>query len=90
MTPGIEAALESHLRRLIAAHGASSPLGQDTPLVSSGLLDSLDIVSIVAFAEKEFGARFEPADVTRDSFETPASILALLESRARAPRQERL
>lgn len=54
-------------------------LGEEDDLLTSGLVDSLGIMSLVTFIEEEFGIRVPPEDVTLESFSTVASIAAYLE-----------
>lgn len=48
----------------------------DTELFSSGLLDSVSMVSLITFIEEKTGAVIQPADVTLENFDTPAAIIA--------------
>jgi amino acid adenylation domain-containing protein len=51
--------------------GAESPdLLDDTPLVSSGIIDSIGIVGLIDFIENKFGIEFMPRELDRDSLET--------------------
>lgn len=49
-------------------------LTADTPLFSSGLLDSVAMVTLITFIEEEAGADVRPSDVTLDNFDTAARI----------------
>lgn len=56
------------------------PLEADTPLLTSGLVDSFDVVALLAVFESEYGAVVSPEDVDADTFDTPAQILDMLAS----------
>lgn len=49
-------------------------LGEDDPLFSSGLLDSVAMMSLITFLESRMGADVRPSDVTLENFDTLARI----------------
>ena len=51
----------------------------DTPLFSSGLIDSFSLVSLMSFIEKEHGILIAPIDINLANFDTIQSILNYLE-----------
>lgn len=53
-------------------------LSDDTPLLSSGLVDSLDLEQLLWFIEDEFGVELAEADLTAENFETVTRIDRLL------------
>ena len=46
----------------------------ETPLFSSGLLDSVSMVNLIGFIEEKTNATVHPEDVTLDNFDTPVRI----------------
>ena len=54
------------------------PLELDTALVSSGLVDSMSLISVLAFVEDSFGVVIPDEAATAESMNTPRSILALV------------
>ncbi|HEY5933179.1 MAG TPA: acyl carrier protein [Kofleriaceae bacterium] len=56
-------------------------LTDDTPLLSAGIIDSLAVLDMVSFIEKEFAVRLEQEDLGRDRLDTIALIGALIEER---------
>ncbi len=50
-----------------------------TSLVSSGILDSLDIMSLIMDLEREFEIEIDPEDVLSENFESVDAITALVE-----------
>ena len=50
-----------------------------TSLVSSGILDSLDIMSLIMDLEREFEIEIDPEDVLSENFESVSAITALVE-----------
>ena len=51
----------------------------DTPLISSGLVDSFSMVSLKAFLEKRYGISIPDADATPEAFDTVNSIVGIVE-----------
>lgn len=61
-----ERAIRSRLREWILAHSKSAFLGEltdQTPLLESGLISSLDVVELVVFLEELRGAEIEPDEI---------------------------
>jgi 2-hydroxymuconate-semialdehyde hydrolase len=50
-------------------------INETTLLISSGLIDSLSIVSLVAFIDKKFGVKIPDEKGTVDNFETITKII---------------
>jgi acyl carrier protein len=50
------------------------PLEPDTPLLSSGLIDSFGVGELIIEFEKQFHIRINPAEIGVDNFDTPAQI----------------
>lgn len=73
--------LRERLVELIArrAHLAPAEVQDDTPLISSGLLDSLVVVDLVRELERSAGVAVPPADVSAEHLDTLARILAYVE-----------
>ena len=69
--------LVSHLRDDL---NIDEPIDGETELFSSGLLDSVSMVSLITFIEEKTGATIQPADVTLENFDTVERILAYVAS----------
>ena len=50
-----------------------------TSLVSSGILDSLDIMSLIMDLEREFEIEIDPEDLLSENFESVDAITGLVE-----------
>lgn len=50
----------------------------NTSLIASGLLDSIQILNMIEFAEDRFGVRLAPEDMHPDNFESVAAVIAML------------
>jgi len=53
-------------------------IDETTLLISSGLIDSLSIVSLVAFIDKKFGVRIPDEKGTVENFETINKIIEII------------
>jgi acyl carrier protein len=65
--------LRAFLIQRFPPRGAAE-LTPETPLVTSGRLDSFGIVELVAFIEGEYGVRLRDEDLVPASFETLEAI----------------
>jgi acyl carrier protein len=61
------------LRRLLPKHDPSA-VTTETPLVSSGLLDSIAVTELQMFLEEEFKVQIDPVDADPARFDTIAMI----------------
>lgn len=50
----------------------------DSPLFSSGVIDSASLVELIVFVEAEGGVKFDPDDVTLDNLDSIDQILAFV------------
>lgn len=71
------------LRRFVAeTFRAGDPTGlePDTPLVTSGIVDSVGVLELVDFLHTRFGVQVPPAEVTLEHFDSLARLAALVAS----------
>lgn len=59
----------------------SEDVKADTPLFSSGLIDSFSLVVLMTFIEKSGGVSISPADVTLENFDSIERVLQFIEQR---------
>ena len=57
-------------------HEPSYPLKDDEPLMTGGLVASLDLVQLAVFIEEQFGVRFDNSELTVDNMDTIDQIAA--------------
>jgi acyl carrier protein len=50
----------------------------DTPLISSGYVDSFSMVSLLVFIENKFNIKIPPSKATPDAFDSVNRIVALV------------
>lgn len=56
------------------------PLRSDTPLLSSGLVDSFGVVILLGHLEDRFGVELDETQIGVETFDTPEQILRSIES----------
>jgi len=56
-------------------------LRPDEPLISSGLIDSFNLVDLSLFVEDTFGVRIEDTELNAETFDTLAQLVALIRAR---------
>jgi acyl carrier protein len=70
--------LERHLQGELPAN-----LTEDTPLLSSGILDSMAVLELASFIESEFGVELTASDTMSEAFDRLKDIVSLVERRGR-------
>lgn len=63
----------------LAPHLEPSRVGEGTPLLEDGVLESLHMLDLVLFLEERFSVRIPPIDITPDNFATIRQIVGLVE-----------
>lgn len=71
--------LKDYIEKELVTHSAVN-LGYDDDLLLSGLLNSLGVMRLVAFAEKQFERSIPPEDITIDHFATIEAIATYIET----------
>ena len=66
----IEAELKSYLEGLTGVNG----IVFDTPLISSGIIDSMDIIHVLLFIEGKFLIKIMPFEIYIEDFQTIRSM----------------
>lgn len=56
-------------------------LGEDTPLLETGIVDSIGILEIVTFIEQSFAVTVSDDDLTPENFGSIASIAAFIQGK---------
>ena len=69
--------LTRYIRRELSI---DQPVEGDSELFSTGMLDSVAMIGLIAFVEEHAGIRVQPGDVTLDNFDTVDAILAYVSS----------
>jgi len=81
-TPGSIDDIKATLREYVLHHHLqgedSSTLKDDTPLRTSGIIDSLGIIDLVSFLEQRFGIEFEAHETSVEHFDRLNDLAALI------------
>ena len=77
--------MENELKEFIAgmSQADKEEIGEEVSLLSTGLVDSLGLVHLVAFVEEKYGIRVGPMDLTPENFDTVSRIAAYIRARIR-------
>lgn len=70
-------AIREFVKGLLAGHGDREPFTDDESLLTSGRLQSVDTVQMVAFLEEHFGTDFADTGFDRDMFDSVGGICRL-------------
>jgi acyl carrier protein len=60
---------------------AQRRISPDTPLISSGLVDSFRLVDLALFVEDAFGVHLDDTELNSQTFDTLQQLVALIEAR---------
>jgi D-alanine--poly(phosphoribitol) ligase subunit 2 len=74
MTEDVRTKVRNHLQEAYFKNG-SVELTDETPLLSSGIIDSISALQLVEFLEREFGFEFEAHEVDQDNLNTLDTIV---------------
>lgn len=66
------ARLVAWLNRRLAPPGRS--IGPDTPLFAGGLINSIRVLDLIAWVERELGREIADVEIRMDNFATPARV----------------
>ena len=72
--------IEDSIRTYICSELGYQPseVGDETPLFTSGMVDSFTFVGMIAHIEKVVGVRMEPESITVENFDSIARIASFL------------
>ncbi len=56
-------------------------LNENTPLISSGLIDSFHLVDVALFVEELFNVKIEDYELNADTFDTVEQLAELIQKR---------
>lgn len=78
----IKETIKNYLTNEILSPNEAGSLTSTTPLISSGLVDSITTLQLVDFIEKEFKIEFQAHEVDRDNLDTLEAIEAFVKSKS--------
>ena len=77
----MESIINDYISRELVSQPELLPLQNDTPLLESGILDSLALLSLLVFLEKEFNISVDDFEIIPENFNTIETICAFIRSR---------
>jgi acyl carrier protein len=75
---GVEVMLSARLIELLKSVRPESDFAQSEDFLEDGLLDSFDMLTLVATLDKEFGISIDGLDILPENFRNVATISALI------------
>jgi acyl carrier protein len=84
LPPPSPAAMLAEIRTFVAnwfRDGREDGLEPETPLVTSGIVDSAGVVEVVEFLERRYGIRITDADLSLRNCNTLLGLTQLVQSR---------
>lgn len=79
-----ETAIERFIVDEIILGDSSTKIDPDESLISSGVLDSLALLRVIAFIEEQFGITVEDSEVIPENLETVNDIRSFIEKKQAA------
>ncbi len=76
--------MEDQIASFIATEILKDPdrqIGDNEPIISSGLIDSFNLVDLALYVEETFLVRIDDAELTTDTFDSVAELVALIQAR---------
>jgi acyl carrier protein len=77
----VEAVINDYISREIVQDPSLLPLGNETPLLETGILDSLSLLRLVLFIQERFDTEVDDLDLASEHFASVDAICAYLRSR---------
>ena len=72
--------MEDLVQLISTGLGISEPIDFDTPLISSGIIDSFDVVALLAIFESHYGVVIAPEEIDVERFDTPSQMLSQIDA----------
>jgi len=79
-TNDIETTLAKHIATTILKQ-PNRALKDTDPIISSGLIDSFNLVDLALFIEDKFGVRIDDSELNAQTFDSVAQLAALIRQR---------
>ena len=76
----MESVINAYISSQLVNRSELLPLKEDTPLLETGILDSLALLSLLVFLEKEFNISVDDFEVIPENFNTINAICAYVRS----------
>jgi acyl carrier protein len=77
----VETVINDYISRELVSDAALLPLANETSLLESDILDSLNLLRLVVFLEERFGITMGDADLLPENFDSVNTVCAYLRAR---------
>jgi acyl carrier protein len=77
----LESVINGYISRELVQDATLLPLGNATPLLDMGILDSLSLLKLVLFVQEQFGIEVDDVDLVPENFASVDAICAYLRPR---------
>lgn len=77
----MEAVINDYISRELVQDTGLLPLGNTTSLLETGVLDSLSLLRLVVFVQRQFGITVDDVDLVPEHFDSVDAICRYLRSR---------
>jgi len=73
-------AMGEFIELIHSAIDSGEPVDAETPLISTGIIDSFDIAVLLSAIESRYGVEIRPEQIDVELFDTPSQMLALVKA----------
>jgi len=74
----VEHMIRTYIAKNILFSGNGYPYPDDASFLNEGIVDSMNMLELVMFVEKEFGAKVEDEDIVPDNFDSVSKLAAFV------------
>ncbi len=78
MSEALKKVIIDYVKKEYLDEDSDQEITENTPLISSGIVDSFSMVSLKTFLEKKFSIKIPDEKATTDAFDTVNNIIKLL------------
>jgi acyl carrier protein len=78
MAEDIKQTIIEYIKKEYLDEDSTEEIKEDTPLISSGIVDSFSMVSLKVFLEKKFNIKIPDEKATTEAFDSVNNIIKLL------------
>jgi len=82
--PAVENSLRTYIAENILFSSDGFPYEDTASFLENGIVDSMSVMELVMFAEKEFGVSVADKEITPDNFDSVAKMAGFIRSKLEA------
>ena len=75
-------AIRAYIAENILFSGSTYPYADETSFLDEGVLDSMNVLQLVTFVEKQFGIPVDDQDIVPDNFDSVSRLVRFIERKA--------